>query len=52
MIPHSKDVTSIFKNSKVMTITRYGKEGAEASGRPQGTVMTVAFQLGRLTSKH
>ena len=37
--------TSIFKNSKVMTITHYGEEGAEASGRPQGTVMTMAFQL-------
>jgi predicted 3-demethylubiquinone-9 3-methyltransferase (glyoxalase superfamily) len=37
--------TSIFHNSKVMVTTRYGKEGAEASGRPRGTVMTVAFQL-------
>lgn len=37
--------TSVFNNSKVMTITRYGEEGAEASGRPQGTIMTMAFQL-------
>jgi len=37
--------TSIFKNSKVTFITRYGKESAEVSGRPQGTVMTMAFQL-------
>ena len=37
--------TSIFKNSKVTIITRYEEEGAEASGRPQGTVMTMAFQL-------
>ena len=37
--------TSIFKNSKVTIITRYGKESAEVSGRPQGTVMTMAFQL-------
>jgi predicted 3-demethylubiquinone-9 3-methyltransferase (glyoxalase superfamily) len=37
--------TSIFKNSQVVSITRYGKEGAEVSGRPEGTVMTVAFQL-------
>ena len=37
--------TSIFDNSKVMYTTRYGQEGAEASGRPQGTVMTMAFQL-------
>ncbi len=37
--------TSIFDNSKNVSITRYGKEGAEASGRPEGTVMTMAFQL-------
>jgi predicted 3-demethylubiquinone-9 3-methyltransferase (glyoxalase superfamily) len=37
--------TSIFKNSNIVSITRYGAEGAEASGRPKGTVMTMAFQL-------
>ena len=37
--------TSIFRNSKVTATTRYDEEGAEASGRPKGTVMTVAFQL-------
>ena len=37
--------TSIFKNSKITGITNYGKAGAEASGRPEGSVMTVAFQL-------
>ena len=36
---------SIFKNSKVGSIARYGEAGAEVSGRPKGTVMTVAFQL-------
>jgi len=36
---------SIFKNSKVVNITRYGEAGAEASGRPKGTVMTITFQL-------
>jgi len=36
---------SIFKNSKIGSITRYGDEGAEVSGRPKGTVMTVTFQL-------
>ena len=36
---------SIFKNSKIGTITRYGEEGAKISGRPKGTVMVVAFQL-------
>jgi predicted 3-demethylubiquinone-9 3-methyltransferase (glyoxalase superfamily) len=28
-----------------MTIVRYGDSGAEVTGRPKGTVMTVAFQL-------
>jgi predicted 3-demethylubiquinone-9 3-methyltransferase (glyoxalase superfamily) len=37
--------TSIFKNSKIKTIARYGDAGAEASGRPKGTVMTVTFEL-------
>jgi predicted 3-demethylubiquinone-9 3-methyltransferase (glyoxalase superfamily) len=37
--------TSIFKNSKIVSIARYGDEAAEASGKPKGTVMTVAFQL-------
>ncbi|HEY3154266.1 MAG TPA: VOC family protein [Candidatus Binatia bacterium] len=37
--------TSIFKNSKIGTIVRYGDSGAEVTGKPKGTVMTVAFQL-------
>lgn len=37
--------TSIFKNSKVGKVARYGEEGAKASGMPKGTVMTVVFQL-------
>jgi predicted 3-demethylubiquinone-9 3-methyltransferase (glyoxalase superfamily) len=36
---------SIFNNSKVGRIARYGEAGAEVSGRPKGTVMTVEFQL-------
>ncbi len=36
---------SIFKNSKIGTITRYGEEVAKVSGRPKGTVMVVTFQL-------
>jgi predicted 3-demethylubiquinone-9 3-methyltransferase (glyoxalase superfamily) len=36
---------SIFKNSKVGRIARYGEAGAEVSGRSKGTVMTVEFQL-------
>ena len=36
---------SILKNSKLGPVTRYGSEGAAVSGRPKGTVMTVAFQI-------
>ena len=36
---------SLFKNSKVGTISRYGESGSEAAGRPKGSVMTVEFQL-------
>lgn len=37
--------TSVFENSKIMRITRYGEEAAQVSGRSKGTAMTVAFQL-------
>ena len=36
---------SIFKNSKVGSVTRYDEAGAKASGMPKGTAMTVSFQL-------
>jgi predicted 3-demethylubiquinone-9 3-methyltransferase (glyoxalase superfamily) len=36
---------SLFKNSKVLAIARYGESGAKISGRPAGSVMTVKFQL-------
>jgi predicted 3-demethylubiquinone-9 3-methyltransferase (glyoxalase superfamily) len=36
---------SIFENSKIGNITRYGEEGARTSGKPKGTVMTITFQL-------
>src|SRR5437867_7646772 len=36
---------SIFKNSKIGSVTRYAEEAAKASGRPKGSVMTLAFQL-------
>ena len=41
----AKFYTSIFKNSKVGKISRYGKEGYEAHGKPSGTVMTVEFEI-------
>ena len=37
--------TSIFKNSKIKSVTRYGDAGAQASGRPKGSVMTVSFEI-------
>lgn len=37
--------TSIFKNSKIGAIARYGAEGAEIGGRKEGSVMTVEFEL-------
>jgi predicted 3-demethylubiquinone-9 3-methyltransferase (glyoxalase superfamily) len=36
---------SIFKNSKVGGIARYGEEAAKMSGRPKGSAMTVTFEL-------
>jgi len=36
---------SIFKNSKITQISRYGTEGFEIHGKKAGTVMTVAFDL-------
>jgi predicted 3-demethylubiquinone-9 3-methyltransferase (glyoxalase superfamily) len=41
----AKFYTSIFNNSKIVSITRYGEAGYEVHGRPAGTVMTVAFEL-------
>ena len=42
--------TSIFKNSKIGSVTRYDEAGAKVSGRPKGSVMTVTFQLEGRTS--
>lgn len=36
---------SIFKNSGIDKVARYDKAGASASGRPEGSVMTIAFRL-------
>ena len=40
-----KFYASIFKNSKIGKISRYGKEGYEIHGKPEGTVLTVEFEL-------
>jgi predicted 3-demethylubiquinone-9 3-methyltransferase (glyoxalase superfamily) len=37
--------TSIFKNSKIENISRYGKEGFEFHHQKEGTAMTVGFQI-------
>jgi predicted 3-demethylubiquinone-9 3-methyltransferase (glyoxalase superfamily) len=37
--------TSVFPGSRIVSTTRYGKTSAEVAGVPEGTVMTVAFQL-------
>src|SRR5689334_20909518 len=37
--------TAIFKNSKIVNVTRYGPVGQDIHGKAPGTVMTVAFEL-------
>ena len=36
---------SVFKNAKLGKIARYSEDASKASGRPAGSVMTVAFEL-------
>jgi predicted 3-demethylubiquinone-9 3-methyltransferase (glyoxalase superfamily) len=37
--------TGIFKNSRIVAVTHFGKAGYEIHKRPAGSVMTVAFEL-------
>jgi predicted 3-demethylubiquinone-9 3-methyltransferase (glyoxalase superfamily) len=37
--------TSVFKDSKLGSIARYGKEGHEVHGMPAGSVLTVEFEI-------
>lgn len=37
--------TSVFKNSKTGTASRYDEAGSKVSGMPVGTVMTMTFEL-------
>ena len=37
--------TAIFKNSRILGVTRYGEAGREIHGKPAGSIMTVAFEL-------
>ena len=41
----AKFYTSIFKNSRISRIARYGEDAERVAGRPAGSVMTVEFQL-------
>jgi predicted 3-demethylubiquinone-9 3-methyltransferase (glyoxalase superfamily) len=37
--------TSIFKQSKIGDLTRYDAAAAQVSGQPEGSVLTITFQL-------
>jgi predicted 3-demethylubiquinone-9 3-methyltransferase (glyoxalase superfamily) len=41
----AKFYTSVFKNSRIGKMSRYGKEGFEIHQQPEGKVMTVEFEL-------
>src|SRR5499427_8234443 len=41
----AKFYVSVFKNSKLGKISRYGKEGFEVHGKPAGSVMTAEFEI-------
>lgn len=41
----AKFYTSLFPNSSIGERTRYGKEGQEIHGKPEGAEMTVSFEL-------
>ena len=36
---------SVFRNSKIENISRYGKEGFEIHGQQEGSVLTVDFEI-------
>ena len=37
--------TTIFPNSRIVAVSRYGEAGREIHGRPAGSVMVAAFEL-------
>ncbi|KOY03239.1 VOC family protein [Pseudomonas nunensis] len=41
----AKFYCSLFDHSKITAITHYGKAGFEFHGRPEGSVLTVSFEL-------
>lgn len=44
----AKLYTSLFRNSGIRRVVRYGQAAAHASGQPAGSVMTVDFELAGL----
>jgi len=36
---------ALFRDSRIVSVSRYGREAAAASGMPEGTAMTVAFRI-------
>ncbi len=43
--PAAKFYASIFRNSRITDVARYGESAAKASGKTKGSVLTVAFEL-------
>jgi predicted 3-demethylubiquinone-9 3-methyltransferase (glyoxalase superfamily) len=41
----AKFYMSIFKNSKIKHVARYGDAAAQVAGRPKGSVLTVQFEI-------
>ena len=41
----AKFYTSVFANSRITRISRYGNAGQEVHGKPPGSVMTVEFEI-------
>jgi predicted 3-demethylubiquinone-9 3-methyltransferase (glyoxalase superfamily) len=41
----AKYYTSIFKNSEILKVNHYGKEGYDVHKMPEGTVLTVEFTI-------
>jgi predicted 3-demethylubiquinone-9 3-methyltransferase (glyoxalase superfamily) len=37
--------TSVFKNSKVGSVSRYDESSAKASGMPEGSVLVITFEI-------
>ena len=37
--------TAIFRNSRIVSTTRYGEAGHDIHGKHAGTVMTILFEL-------